>query len=90
MRSGLSPFELIFDYRGFNLPYFLILEEVLRREPRLKADDLFKYLQERYPGQYPQVLRTVQRRVRTWKALHGEAPEVMFELRHEAWGDGHL
>jgi hypothetical protein len=44
---------------------------------------LFEYLQERYPGQYPQVLRTVQRRVRTWKALYGDAPEVMFELRHE-------
>jgi hypothetical protein len=60
------------------------LEPMLRREPRLKPTTLFEYLQERYPGQYPQVLRTVQRRVRTWKALHGEAPEVMFELRHEA------
>ncbi|NEQ48425.1 MAG: hypothetical protein F6K00_35220 [Leptolyngbya sp. SIOISBB] len=59
------------------------LEPMLRREPRLKPTTLFEYLQERYPGQYPQVLRTVQRRVRTWKALHGEAPEVMFELRHE-------
>jgi hypothetical protein len=60
------------------------LEPMLQREPRLKPMTLFEYLQERYPGQYPQVLRTVQRRVRTWKALHGEAPEVMFELRHEA------
>jgi hypothetical protein len=59
------------------------LEPMLRREPRLKPTTLFEYLQERYPGQYPQVLRTVQRRVRTWKALHGQAPEVMFELRHE-------
>jgi hypothetical protein len=60
------------------------LEPMLQREPRLKPMTLFEYLQERYPGQYPQVLRTVQRRVRTWKALHGQAPEVMFELRHEA------
>lgn len=60
------------------------LEPMLRREPRLQPMTLFEYLQERYPGQYPQVLRTVQRRVRTWKALYGEAPEVMFELRHEA------
>ena len=59
------------------------LEPMLRREPRLKPMTLFEYLQERYPGQYPQVLRTLQRRVRTWKALYGEAPEVMFELRHE-------
>lgn len=59
------------------------LEPMLRREPRLQPMTLFEHLQERYPGQYPQVLRTVQRRVRTWKALYGDAPEVMFELRHE-------
>lgn len=59
------------------------LEPMLRREPRLKPMTLFEYLQEQYPGQYPQVLRTLQRRVRTWKALHGPAPEVMFMLRHE-------
>ena len=59
------------------------LEPMLRREPRLKPTTLFEYLQEHYPGQYPQVLRTVQRRVREWKALHGPEPEVMFMLKHE-------
>ena len=59
------------------------LEPMLRREPRLKPTTLFEYLQEQYPGQYAQVLRTVQRRVRAWKAIHGPTPEVMFELRHE-------
>jgi hypothetical protein len=59
------------------------LEPMLRREPRLKPTTLFEYLQEQYPGQYPQVLRTLQRRVSTWKALHGPAPNVMFMLRHE-------
>ena len=59
------------------------LEPMLRREPRLKPMTLFDYLQEQYPGQYRQVLRTLQRRVRTWKAVHGPAPEVMFPLRHE-------
>lgn len=59
------------------------LEPILKREPRLKPMTLFEYLQDHYPGQYPQVLRTLQRRVQTWKALHGPAPEVMFELRHE-------
>lgn len=60
------------------------LEPMLRREPRLKPMTLFDYLQEHYPGQYPQVLRTLQRRVRTWKVMHGPSPEVMFKLRHEA------
>ncbi len=59
------------------------LEAMLRAEPRLKPTTLFEHLQDKYPGQYPQVLRTLQRRVRTWKALYGPAPEVMFELRHE-------
>ena len=59
------------------------LEPMLRREPRLKPMTLFEYLEEQYPGQYRQVLRTLQRRVRTWKALHGPVPEVMFMLRHE-------
>ena len=59
------------------------LEPMLRREPKLQPMTLYEYLQEQYPGQYPQVLRTVQRRVKAWKALHGPAPEVMFELRHE-------
>lgn len=59
------------------------LEPMLRREPRLKPTTLFEYLEEKHPGQYPKVLRTLQRRVREWKALHGPEPEVMFMLRHE-------
>jgi len=59
------------------------LEPMLRREPRLKPTTLFEYLEEQYPGQYSKVLRTLQRRVREWKALHGPEPEVMFMLRHE-------
>lgn len=57
---------------------------MLRREPKLKPMTLFEHLQDRYPGQYGQVLRTLQRRVQAWKALHGPSPAVMFELRHEA------
>ena len=59
------------------------LEPMLRREPRLKPTTLFEYLQETYPGKYDKVLRTLQRRVREWKALHGPEPDVMFMLRHE-------
>jgi hypothetical protein len=59
------------------------LEPMLKKEPRLKPMTLFEYLQDTYPGKYPQVLRTLQRRVQTWKAIHGPSPEVMFELRHE-------
>ena len=60
-----------------------VLEPMLRQEPRLMPTTLYEYLQEHYPGQYGSVLRTLQRRVKLWKAVHGPAPEVMFELRHE-------
>ncbi len=59
------------------------LEPMLQAEPRLKPMTLFEYLQEKYPGEYPRVLRTLQRRVSDWKALHGPSPEVMFTMRHE-------
>jgi hypothetical protein len=44
---------------------------------------LYEYLLENYPGQYERVLRTLQRRVESWKAIYGDAKEVMFEIRHE-------
>jgi len=56
---------------------------MLRKEPRLQPTTLYEYLQEQHPGEYPKVLRTLQRRVSEWKRHHGESPEVMFELRHE-------
>jgi hypothetical protein len=39
------------------------LEPMLQRQPKLKPITLFEYLQQRYPGKYPRVLRTLQRRV---------------------------
>jgi hypothetical protein len=64
------------------------LEPMLQQQPRLKPMTLFEYLQQKYPGQYPNVLRTLQRRVAHWRVLHGASPEVMFELRHEPGGMG--
>ena len=60
-----------------------VLEPMLRKEPKLMPTTLYEYLQELYPVEYSQVLRTVQRRVKSRKAIHGPAPEAMFELRHE-------
>ena len=63
------------------------LEPMLRQEPRLEATTLYEYLVEQHPGEYERTLRTVQRRVQEWKALHGEPQEVMFEcaMSREAW-----
>lgn len=59
------------------------LEPMLRREPRLEPTTLYESLISKYPGQYEQTLRTLQRRVETWKALYGDPKDVMFQLRHE-------
>lgn len=55
---------------------------MLEREPRLEPVTLFESLQELYPGQYDDKLRTVQRRVEHWKAKHGKPKEVMFKIQH--------
>ena len=59
------------------------LEPMLKREPRLEPTTLYEYLISQYPGQYEQTLRTLQRRVETWKTLYGDPKDVMFQLRHE-------
>src|ERR1700730_16414576 len=60
------------------------LEELLQREPTLQAKTLLDWLQREYPSQdwQPQ-RRTVERRVRRWKAQHGPAKEVFFSQVHE-------
>ena len=56
----------------------------LERAPGLQALTLLTWLQERYPGQYGnELLRTLQRRVRQWRALAGPAKEVFFTQVHE-------
>jgi hypothetical protein len=57
--------------------------EVLEREPGLEAKTLFEELQRRYPGRFSQgQLRTLQRRVRVWRALLGPPEEVFFPQVH--------
>jgi hypothetical protein len=60
------------------------LEAMLTREPGLQAVTLLGWLQSAYPGSYPDsVRRTLERRVRVWKAQHGAAKEVYFAQVHE-------
>ena len=52
---------------------------LLEREPELTGLTLLEYLQDTFPDQYDQtVLRTLQRRVRHWKAVHGPEKDVIF------------
>lgn len=55
------------------------VEEFLRDNPGLEAKTLFEALQREKPGKYQDGrLRTFQRRVRLWRALHGPGQEVFF------------
>lgn len=65
------------------------LEPLLQAEPALTGTTLLEYLEERYPTHYDQrILRTLQRRVRQWKALHGPDKTVIFRQRAEAGRQG--
>jgi len=65
------------------------LKPMLEKTPALTAITLLEYLQEKYPEEYPdRVSRTLQRRVKTWQALHGPEKEVMFCQTHEPGRQG--
>lgn len=55
----------------------------LERAPGLQALTVLEWLQERHPEEYPdKLLRTLQRRVKDWRARFGPEKEVMFPQRH--------
>ena len=56
----------------------------LETNPGLEAKTLFEDLQRRRPGEYQDgQIRTLQRRVKKWRAQEGPAKEVFFEQRYE-------
>jgi hypothetical protein len=58
--------------------------ELLEKNAGLQAKTIFQELQRRYPGRFAEgQLRTLQRQVRCWRALHGPAKEVFFAQVHE-------
>jgi hypothetical protein len=60
------------------------LQELLQREPGLQAKTLLEWLYQHYPQRdWQRMRRTLERRVRQWKAQHGPAREVFFAQRHE-------
>jgi hypothetical protein len=56
---------------------------LLQTDARLNAVTLLEELQRRYPGQWDtNVLRTLQRRIRLWRAKFGVEREVYFAQEH--------
>lgn len=74
------------DYRTRVDPFKDVWDEVqarLEAQPRLQAKTLFEWLQEKYPGQYPDsTRRTFERRVAKWRSLSGPGKSVMFDQIH--------
>jgi transposase InsO family protein len=68
-------------------PFAEVWDEVageLDKEPDLQALTLLEWLQGRYPEAYPDhLLRTLQRRVKAWRAQHGPDKQVMFPQHHK-------
>jgi hypothetical protein len=55
----------------------------------LQATTILEFLDERYPGRFiPAQLRTLQRRIRDWRALYGPDKEVYFEQVHPPGREG--
>jgi len=67
-------------------PFAEVWEELrlkLKDHPGLEAKTLFDDLQRRYPGRFADgQLRTLQRRVKCWRALEGPSKEVFFPQQH--------
>jgi len=59
------------------------LKGFLKNNAGLEAKTLFVYLQRKYPGKFDDgLLRTLQRRVKRWRALEGPQKEVYFPQKH--------
>lgn len=58
---------------------------LLEAEPELTGTTLLEHLEDSFPTFYDQsILRTLQRRVKQWKALQGPDKEVIFRQQAEA------
>lgn len=59
------------------------IEEMLEEDTGFEAKTLFEYLQRKYPGRFQDgQLRTLQRRIKVWRALEGPGKEVFFDQEH--------
>ena len=75
-RTRQDPFEEVFEE---HIEPLLVADE----ERQLRAPTVLKLLHERCPGRFDSShLRTLQRRIRTWRAQQGPDREVYFPQQH--------
>jgi len=73
-RRRPDPLEQIFDAEVVPL---------LQSAPGLRPVAIFEEMLRRHPELQPGIRRTLERRIRSWRALHGEDQEVIFRQVHE-------
>lgn len=65
------------------------IEQMLELDASLEAKTVFDYLCRQRPGEFQESqLRTLQRRVKVWRALKGQPREVFFPQLHEPGRQG--
>lgn len=90
VHGGKLPSELVTprDWRTREDPFaehWAEVEALLSAAPALEAKTLFEVLVEKYEGRYDAgQLRTLQRRVRTWRAERGPDKDVVLAQHHVA------
>ena len=75
-RTRPDPFEGVWEEE---------IEPLLRGDPggKLKATTIIEWLEEKFPSRFSaSQLRTLQRRLQDWRALHGPDREVYFPQEH--------
>jgi hypothetical protein len=89
-RLGRLPSELESGERWRTRPdpFAAVWEAVrglLENSPGLEAKSVFEHLQRVYPGRFQDgQLRTLQRKVKQWRATEGPSREVFFSQQHHA------
>ena len=84
IKSGQFPSECKKDHtwRTRKDPFedeWIKIKQMLEINPRLEAKTIFQYLQRKNPGKYSDgQLRTLQRRIKIWRATEGPPKEIFF------------
>jgi len=73
-RRRPDPLELVFEAE---------VVPMLGAAPQLRSVAIFEELQRRHPALHANVRRTLERRIRAWRALHGAEREIIFRQVHE-------
>jgi len=73
-RRRPDPLEHIFDAEVVPL---------LKAAPGIRAVAVYDEMRRRHPELSTGIRRTLERRIRSWRAVHGEAQEVIFRQTHE-------